>query len=204
MEGPRPTPWFQSLLDAGVRYYKNQGAHSAITFVISGRWNNTQEKYEEDESTVGARYIQDLLPDTQVLKETLAVETGGNFAFSKPFIALTKPDKVVIVNAKVKQPRTEYLANKIFGTAYTYEYVWVEDTFSENPRAQAKEPKALAMFKKLFDGITDGDDAAARDILLYKTPFYYWDITDNEAFFNKYWPGGFEDFKEKRLSIDNK
>jgi len=60
------------------------------------------------------------------------------------------------------------------------------------------------MFKKLFKNVTDGDDLEARQILLYKTPFYYKGIINDKDFFDKNWPGGFNDFIDKRLSIANK
>ena len=203
VEVDKPTVWYQQLLDAGVKYYQEH-SNDQVNFVISGRWNNVIDHFLITEAEVGQNYILTKIPKVQILKEDLAVETGGNFAFSKPFIDFLAPDLVVIVNSKAKEERSKYFAKKIFGQKYQYEFLMVEDTFSENPRAMAKEPKAIGMFKRLFDNIEDGDDKTAREILLYKTPFYYRGMMDDKKFFHEYWDGGFVDFKEKRLSIDNK
>ena len=83
---------------------------------------------------------------------------------------------------------------------YAYEQRVQHKTY----RAIAKEPKALSMFKILLDSIENGNDQKAREILLYRTPFYFRGIIDDKVFFDSHWPGGFEDFKEKRESIHNK
>lgn len=198
----RPTEWLAQRLDAAVKYYNNHKADSCY-FVVAGRWNNVDESYELNEAEVSKRYLLDKIPDAIILKEDISVETGGGFAFAKPLIASLSPEKVVIFNSEVNKGRNIYFAEKIFDPEWEKEYVWIDDVFSKNPRAQAKEPKALVMFKKLFSSIKNGSDKSARETLLYKTPFYYKGIIDDKIFFDKYWPGGYEDFTEKRLSINN-
>jgi len=201
--GDQPSPWFKQLLDSAIAYSRDHVADTC-TYLISGRWNNAEAEYLINEAEVGKRYVLSQVPGAHVLKETLAVETGGNFAFSKPFLDFVQPDRVVILNSAVKAERSKYLARKIFGPSYAHEFLFVADTFSDNPRAVLKEPKAISMFQKLFDGLADGDDQGAREILLYHTPFYYRGLIDDRTFFDQHWPGGFADFLEKRLSIDNK
>lgn len=199
----KPSEWLKKRLDRAIDYYNDHGEDRCF-FVVAGRWSNVNDIFELTEAEVCKRYILKKIPKAILLKEDISVETGGGFAFAKPLIAFLKPEKVVIFNSRVNKERNIFLANKIFNPNWKKEYVWVDDSFSQNPRAQRKEPKALKMFKSLFKDIRDGDDKGAREILLYKTPFYYKDFIDDREFFNKYWPGGFEDFIEKRLSINNK
>lgn len=197
----QPSEWFKQRLDTGIDYAKsNQGV---VGFVVAGRWNNVTDTFELTEAEVAKRYILSHLPDAVILKEEIDVETAGGFAFAKPLIASLQPDKVVIFNSEVNANRIRFFAQKIFADAWINEFIFVNDSFSRNPRAQQKEPKALQMFQELFKDVRDGDDQAIREILLYKTPFYYKGLIDDKAFFDTYWEGGFADFSEKRLSINN-
>lgn len=200
----KPSSWLKDRLESAIDYYQ-KNTEDVIYFVVSGRWCNVTDSYEMTESEVAKNYLlSNGINPKIILKEDIAVETGGNFAFSKPIIASLDPQTVVIINSEVNKERTMFFTNKIFGPAWNYKFIFLSDEFSKNERAQRKEPKALAMFKSLFEHISDGDDEGARNVLLYKTPFYYKNMIDDETFFNQYWPGGFQDFTEKRLSIDNK
>jgi len=201
--GDQPSEWLKLRLDTAIKYYQDHIAENC-PFVVAGRWNNVIDSYELTEAEVCKRYIISKLPDATVIKEDIAVETGGGFAFAKPLIAHFNPNKVVIFNSQVFANRCRYFAQKIFDPKWTKEFIFVEDVLCQNPRAIRKEPKALAMFKKLFDRLVDGDDQSAREILLYHTPYYFKGIINDKNFFDFYWPGGFEDFLEKRLSINNK
>jgi len=199
----QPSEWLKQRLDAAISYYQKH-LNDICSFVLAGRWSNVTDTYHLTEAEICKRYITNIIPDTLIIKEDLSVETGGNFAFAKPLIASFNPEKVVIFNSQVNAERNKYMANKIFNPVWNKEFIWIDDTFSQNPKAQQKEPKALTMFKKLFKNVTDGDDLEARQILLYKTPFYYKGIINDKDFFDKNWPGGFNDFIDKRLSIANK
>ncbi len=202
VENNHPTEWFAQRLDESLAYYhKHTG--DEITFIVSGRWNKAEVEYLLPESEVGRRYIKSKIPDARVLIEDISLETGGNIAFGKPLIASTNPEEIVIFCSQVHVPRIKYLTSKIFNPKWDIKFLPVQDSLSENSRAQQKEPKALAMFQKLLDGVQDGDDKSAREIFLYHTPFYFKGIIDDQQFFDEHWPGGFEDFIEKRLSIDN-
>lgn len=203
VEDDKPSSWFKNVLDVAIEYSEKNKTNSFV-FLISGRWNDVRAKYKYSEAEVAKNYIKNILPDSEILIEEMAVDTAGNFAFSKPFVEKVKPDKVVVFVSRVKEERVKYLANKIYGSKYPLEFVFIDDSFSENPRGVAKESKAIVMYKKMFDHVKDGDDEKAREILMYKTPFYFKDIMDDKEFFDEFWPGGFIDFKEKRLSIDNK
>lgn len=199
-ENNRPSPWLKARLDAAIGYYQNQTKDDCV-FVISGRWPNLNDVYDLTESEISRRYVLEQLPSAKIIKEDICVETAGGFAFAKPIIDQVKPTKVVIFNSVVNGERIKYLANKIFGSGYEYEFVLLDDELSRNPKAIDKEPRALVMFKKLLDGIKDGNAAAAQEILLYKTPFYFKNLVDDEKFFNEYWPGGWEN---KKFSEDSK
>ena len=199
----KPSEWLQRRLDTAIDYY-NKHEKDNLFIVVAGRWNSVDESYLLNEAEVSKRYILSKLPNSIIIKEDIAVETGGGFAFAKPLINSIKPDKVVIFNSKVNEKRNRYLAKKIFSKHWKKELIFINDTFSKNPRAIRKEPKALEMFKRLFENIKDGDDQSAREILLYKTPFYFKGVIADKGFFDKYWPGGYEDFPEKRLSVNNK
>jgi hypothetical protein len=201
VEDGQPTPWFRLRLDTAYsRYLETPEQVSA--FVISGRWSDTTTAIEQTEAAIAREYLLSLQPDLNVLIDERAVETGGNFAFSAPIIESLHPERVTTFNSAVYRLRMEYFARKIFGPGWLTQHVLIDDEYSANPRAQQKEPKALVMFQRLFDGITDGDFTAAQEILLEHTPFYDRSKVDNQGFFDAYWPGGFLDFIGKRKSMD--
>lgn len=202
VEGEKTSAWFADRLDAAIQEYRAH-ANDECVFVVAGRWKNVTDTYLFTEAEIGRRYILAVLPQAKVIKEETSVETGGNFAFSKPIIKKLAPDKVCIFNSRVNAARIEFFAQKIFGKEFIIEFRYVDDIFSQNERAQRKEPKALSMFQKLFSDVRDGDDATAREILLQRTPFYHKGTIVDREFFEHYWPGGYDDFLEKRLSIDN-
>lgn len=202
VDGDKPTPWLKQRLDAAVDYALSHTSDQ-YSFIPAGRWNNVLEQYPINEAEVCKRYILSRIPEARIYKEDISVDTAGGYAFAKPLIAALKPDKVIVFNSTVLTERNKFLAKKIFDPAWQIEFVFVFDIYSQNPRAQAKEPKALAMFQKIFAHVKDGDDQSIREILLYKTPFYYRDIINDKEFFNANWPGGFADFVEKRKSINN-
>jgi len=200
--GDQPTSWLKQRLDTAIDYFSSHSSETCV-FVVSGRWNNVTQSYPVSESEVCRRYLLSRIPTARILTEDIAVETGGGLAFAKPLITSLHPDKVLIYNSAVNAKRTRYLAKKLFDPTWKLEFIFIDDSFSQNPRAHRKEPKALVMFKKLFDHLQDGDDQQAREILLYKTPFYHKGLIDDKEFFDHYWPGGYDDFLEKRLSINN-
>lgn len=200
----KPSPWLAQRLDTAYQYYKDN-QKDIVGFVISGRWgNSTDINILESESLTSKKYLLEKDPTLDIKIEEFSVETGGNFAFSKQIISELDPERVVIITSKVLENRTRYFAKKIFGNDWNNEFIFVNDSLSENPLAIDKEPKALNMFKSLFTVCVDGDDLSARKILLEKTPFYNKNIIQDKLFFDKYWPGGYVDFLEKRKSIDNK
>jgi hypothetical protein len=184
--------------------YRGRHKQEIGAIVISGRWSDSTTVIGQTEADVAKQYLLSKNPELPVLTEEFAVETGGNFAFSKPIIAEQNSECVVVFNSIVYAARVRYFAHKIFDPSWHMDYVLIEDEFSKNERAIQKEPKALEMFRSLLDGLQEGDDAGAREILLTQTPFYDRTAVDNEAFFNERWPGGFEDFIGKRRSIDNR
>jgi hypothetical protein len=198
----KPTVWLQQRLDAAINYYQEH-TDTNFCFVVAGRWNNVHESYELNEAEVCKRYLEEKLPGIKLLKEDISVETAGGFAFGKPLVASLNPDRVIIFNSKVNEARNYYFGEKIFGPVWQKSFILIEDALSQNARAQQKEPKALHMFQKLFEKIKDGDDKTIRETLLYKTPFYFKNMIDDKLFFDTYWPGGYEDFLDKRLSINN-
>jgi hypothetical protein len=203
VENNQPTEWFVQRLDAAVEYYKSR-IEDDLYFVISGRWNKSGEQINLSEAEVAKQYIFKKLPEAKIILEDISLELGGNMAFSKPIIAAQNPDLVALFCSQVNLARIQYLVGKIFAPLWKIEYFPVCDSLSKNPRAIAKEPKALIMFKALLDEIEIGDDEAARKVLMYNTPFYFDGLFNAKSFFDEYWPGGFEDIKEKRLSIQNK
>lgn len=199
----QPSEWLRQRLDNAIGYVNNDP--DVVGIVVSGRWSNATDLFEKTEAEVAKTYlIENGIDPSLILKEDLAVETGGNFAFSKPIIKCLSPDLVIIITSRVLEQRTRLFAKRIFGPDWEYEFIFCNDELSKNERAIHKEPKATAMFTKLLKNIKDGDDSGARDIFLYQTPFYYKGMIVDKEFFDEYWPGGFNDFIDKRLSIDNK
>jgi hypothetical protein len=201
-EAGRPSPWLERRLNRAAEYYHTHRSNVAGT-VVSGRWSDCVSTFDETEASIARRYLLQKQPGMPVELEQFAVETGGNFAFSKPIIARLRPDEVVVFNSDVYGHRAKYFARQLFEPNWHVSFELVRDELAKNARAVQKEPKALAMYRSLFDRLDRGDDAAARRVLLEETPFYDRRQVDNEAFFNARWPGGFSDYKVKRLSIDN-
>jgi hypothetical protein len=194
-----PSPWLKQRLDMALEYFQTHPNEECI-FLPSGRGPNIEKLPPISEAEVCKRYIFGKLPSAKIIKEEFCVETAGGFAFSKPILDILKPDKVVIFNSKVIGERTKFFAYKIFGSNYFYEFIFLDDELSKNQSAIDKEPRAMVMFKNLLKGVKDGDDKTARDILLYETPFYFKGFVNDKVFFDKYWPGGFENKKSTESS----
>ncbi len=198
-ENGKPSAWLQQRLDAAIDFQLQHLANQCV-FLPSGRGPNVEDLPVIPEAEVCKRYILEKLPSAEVIKEDLCVETAGGLAFSKPILDALEPEKVVIFNSRVNGERMKFLAAKIFGPKYACEFILLDDELSKNQKAVDKEPRALEMFKKLLANVKDGDAAAARDTLLYKTPFYFKGLVDDEIFFNTFWPGGFKNKKSTESS----
>jgi hypothetical protein len=203
VEAGLPSPWLRARLDSAGDYCLEHEPEIA-GIVISGRGPDVMDAAHESEAAVAGRYLRLRLAGVPIALEEFATETGGNHAFSKPLIAEFGPQKVVAFNSSVYEDRMRYFAQKIFGPAWHVELRLVNDELASNERAITKEPRALKMFRSLFDAIPDGDDAEVRRVLLAETPFYDRTRVDNEAFFDARWPGGFADYADSVRSKDNR
>lgn len=127
-----------------------------------------------------------------------SVELIGNYAFSKPLIAALAPDAVIIFTSEVNKPRNEVIAKRVFAGDLPYEFNVITGEHSDNEVLVAKERDATTLFEAVFEHVEDGDDAAFRTTLLYKTPYYFKGIIDDKDFFDTYWQGGFENYISAR------
>jgi len=134
------------------------------------------------------------LPNATVVKEDISVETIGNFVFSKPLIRSLGAEKLVIFASEVLENRVRLIAKRVFADEFTCSFYLIEDEFSKNAILIEKEIQATKLFNRLFAGITDGDDSAFRQKLLYETPYYFKGIIDDKSFFDAYWEGGFDHY----------
>ena len=185
---------FQMRLAWAVDYYRKHANDEDVVFMVSGRWDNATENYLKTESELGKEYIQQELAEAKVYKEDVSVELVGNYAFSKPLLLLLKPDKVIIVTAEFLRERTEMICRKLFSDEINYEFQFLSGDFTSNPTIIEKEANARQLFTKLFGAVSDGDDSAVREILLYKTPYYYKGLINDRDYFDMYWPGGYDHF----------
>lgn len=194
VEREAPSQRFRLRLDWAINYYREHHKTEDIVFLVSGRWGNVTDTFSLTEAEVGKRYILHELPEASVIKEDISVELVGNYAFSKPLIKALTPDKVIICTSDVLRKRVEYITQRIFSDEFSYEYNFLQDELSGNEVLLAKDLQALALFKKLFADVREGDDSGIRNILLYKTPYYFKRIIDDKTFFDTYWEGGFENY----------
>lgn len=185
-------------LNWAIDYHNNNIEKEEIIFLISGRCGNVTEDYILTEAEIGKRYILQRIPDAIVIKEDISTETIGNYAFSKPLITSINPDKVIIITSDIMKKRIEFLANKLLGDSFNYEFHFIEDELSGNKNLLEREVKSIKMLQKLMKDIPDKDDEKTRNVLLYKTPYYFKGVIDDKAFFDQYWDGGFDDFIAKR------
>lgn len=195
VNGEVPTQRFKFRLEWAIQYAKEHTSDEII-FFVSGRWGIVTDNFLRTEAEIGKEIILTSIPGATVIKEDISVELIGNYAFSAPLLARLSPDKVIIVTSDVLKERVEQVSQKLFADSFPYEYQLLHDELSNNEVILDKEVNARALFDKLFAGIAGGDHAAARDILLYKTPYYFKGIIDDKAFFDEYWPGGFDHYLE--------
>lgn len=195
-----PTAHFLLRLQAAVKYYDQRQDGEEILFLVSGRWTSVTESFPETEAEVGKRWLLDYVRDAHVIKEDISVELIGNFAFSKPLIRALAPDRVIIPTSTVLKQRITVIADRIFAEDIPYALDYITDDLSDNVLMLERETLATDLFAALFDGIKRGDDAAFRDRLLYKTPYYFKSIVDDKTFFDTYWRGGFEHYLNGRAS----
>lgn len=194
-----PTSHFLLRTQAAVQYCIDHPSE-AVTIVVSGRWTSVTERYVDTEAEVAKQYILTQLPEVTVVKEDISVELIGNYAFSKPLIAALSPDTVIIFTSEVNKPRNEVIAKRIFADDLPYKFNVITDEHSDNEVLVAKERDATTLFEAAFEHVEDGDDAAFRTTLLYKTPYYFKGLTDDKDFFDTYWQGGFENYISARES----
>lgn len=198
VSGDQPVAHFLLRLQAAVEYYKNHRSNEDITFLVSGRWTSVTEPFVLTEAEVGKRWILERISAAVVIKEDISVELIGNYAFSKPLIAAMKPDKAVIFSSLLLQPRNMIIAGRVFGNAIYHEIQLITDDKSDNTVLLERELHAVTLFQNLFGSIPNGDDAAFRDTLLYKTPYYFKNLIDDKTYFDTYWEGGFDHYLNSR------
>jgi len=191
----KPIAHFLLRINAAIDYYHQHNATEDIVFVVSGRWVSVTEEFSLTEAEIAKRYILELVPSVQVIKEDISVEMIGNYAFSKPLITALKPDKVLIFTSSLLYKRNLAIAERIFSNDVPYELRIITDDLLDNAILVDKETNALQLFKNLFKEVADGDDVSFRNILLYSTPYYFKNIISDEDYFNTYWDGGFDHYK---------
>lgn len=194
-ENEKPIAHFLLRLNEAIDYYSKNKADEDIIFLVSGRWTSVTEEFSLTEAEIGKRYILEAIPSARVIKEDISVELIGNYAFSKPLIAALNPDKVVIFTSELLYERNSLIAKRILSNSIKYELPIITNNLSENAILADKESQAMSLFSNLFANIADGDDSAFRDKLLYSTPYYFKNIIKDSDFFDKYWNGGFNNYK---------
>lgn len=193
-----PSNRFAQRLNWAIDYYQQHHATEDVVFLITGRYSSATANYPLTEAEVGKRCILEQLPHARVVKEDVSLETIGNYAFSKPIILGLKADKIILLTSEVMKTRVEFIAKKVFADAFDYTFHLIKDELSTDQSLKDREADALTMAKRILDQVPDGNDAAARDMLLYHTPYYFKGIINDRAFFEKYWPRGYADFTAKR------
>lgn len=198
VDGHVPTAHFALRTEAAIQYYHDHHTNEEIVFLVSGRWTNATETFDETEAEIGKQYILERIPEALVYKEDISVELVGNYAFSKPLIMALKPDTVVVFTSELMLNRNKLLGKKIFAQDFPVHYDVITTDLSDNETLVAKEVDAIALFNKLFTDVNDGDHVTFRDILLYQTPYYFKGIIRDQDFFDAYWDGGYENFLHGR------
>lgn len=194
LHGDEPASRLALRLEWAIAYYRRHHEREDIIFFVSGRTGNVANQYALTEAEAGKRYILRQLPDVRVVKEDISVETAGNYAFSKPLVTALRPDSVVIIMSGVLKDKVTFLARTIWADAVRYRFELLDDELSGVRAIVERERKAFALTQALLSGVRAGDDAAVRDILLYRTPYYFKGVIDDKAFFDANWDGGYADF----------
>ncbi|HEX6462732.1 MAG TPA: ElyC/SanA/YdcF family protein [Candidatus Saccharimonadales bacterium] len=204
VEKELPSQRFRLRLEWAIEYFRQNHKTQDITFFISGRWGRVTENFLMTEAEVGKQFILQELPDAKVIKEDISVELIGNYAFSKPLIKALTPDNVIIITSDILKKRVKHITKRVFAEEFAYEYHFIQDELSGNAALLEKDAKALNFFRKLFSEVSSGNDHAVREILFYKTPYYFKGIVDDKAFFETYWEGGFASYIEGITIRNNK
>lgn len=200
-EGYTPSDRFKVKLDESIRLYNdNVDKYDQIEILVSGRWSNSTDEFLKTESRVGRDYILEQLPNAFVFEENISVDLIGNFAFSKQLIVNQNPDTVIGIMSEFLKDRVLFLGKKVIASDIkNLQFVFTNSILDNQYINRAKQQKAFQLLQNFLADVEDGDDARVRDKLLYQTPYYYRvSQKQNKDYFDKFWPGGFEDFISKR------
>lgn len=193
-----PAAHFLLRLQAALSYYEQYSHEQDIIFFVSGRWTNATDDFAVSEAEAGKRWVKERLPDAEVITEDISVELIGNFAFSAPLLVALGPDVVIVFTSQLLLPRTCLITRRVFAQAFAYEVQAITSDLSTNNILAEREECASQLFINAFKDVSDGDDAAFRNTLLYSTPYYFKGLIDDKLFFDTYWSGGFEHFLNSR------
>lgn len=124
------------------------------------------------------------VPKKDIIEETESKDTLGNAYFTKKRIC--EPNNwyhLTVVASSEHIPRSQYLFDKVYGPAYTVEFVESKRVISDEKfkTETEHEQKSLEIAKQWLDSAQDGDDAAIWRLMAKHHPAYKDMTNQNES-----------------------
>lgn len=159
----------KSRTDLGIKSYKSGQVKKLI---MSGGHENFGKNYKISLAEVMKQYaVEQGVPEKDILKEDLSLETAGQLIFCKTGIIKPKNwESVLIISNEWHLERVRKEAEFIFGEDYSLDYqgsLWFQ-----TKRTPKQEQKSYETFLHTFQGINPGDNQTILNRLFEKHPSY--------------------------------
>lgn len=119
------------------------------------------------------RYALDVhcLPASALIAETAARDTVGDAIFSKLHLAHPRGwSRIIVVTSAYHGARSLEVFSFVYGPGFQVAIRTAES--ADTPALRQAEAHSLAAFKRTFEGVVPGDDAAIMERLRTRHPFY--------------------------------
>jgi len=168
----KPVLYTKERLEGFVKYSKK---YKNTPIILSGAQNFwTKEKLKYTEAGAMEHFLRKAgFPKDLLYKEERSKDTLGNTYFAKQFIKKhTTWKKLLIVTTKGHGNRCKWLFKFILGKDYKVDCLEIPSNiigFKNNKGREAYERFLIRIYKRIFKGITPGDD---KEILKRIKGFY--------------------------------
>jgi vancomycin permeability regulator SanA len=167
-------------VDLGI---KNYFSGRVKKLIMSGGHESFGEKYGISLAEAMKKYaLKKGVPEIDIFKEELSLETVGQLIFSKiRIIDLKQFKNILIISNDYHIERIKAISRVVFNNNYLVDFEGVETSLTQEKKQEIydRERKSEGVFKKTFDKVTLGNNEELLKILLErhlsynKTPQYF-------------------------------
>lgn len=186
LKGYLPSYVYQRLNKA-IEIYKKIG-HKNLKIIVSGKYSflyNQLKKYPPfTEAEIMAQYlISKNIPQEKILLEKKSKDSIGNaYYLKKNFFLPKKINRAIIITSNFHLPRIKFIFQKIFGSAYKFDFVGVQENLpkEEEKKVIERQKQLLEKTKNILKEMKNGDHNFLKG-KLYHIKYYrekrpYWVI----------------------------